>query len=380
MKSLSRSSLLRVILLFLSTAGTALSQIEPRATISGSVLDDSTSVPLENVDVFIANTTLGCSTDQNGRFEIKNIPPGSYQVVASRVGYTVWSGQVGLWESGRREIAIRLRSAAVNVGEVVISAPEPTAWRKQLERFVQLFLGTTQNASECKILNPQVLDFEEKDGIFSATARAPLEIDNLALGYHLQFFLARFNYGKVTPPGAVRAPTTGEILVYEGLPKYTELKASAPGEMERWTKNRLRAFKGSLRHFLASLVRKELKKEGFGISMSHHYLAGEDDIVFDGSEPEDRTVRFRGTLQVIYTREPVEAGYDLTKDVSVLSRQPSWKVPAAGQISWLSLNWGAITVNARGLIKEWFPTRVGGYWAWERVADALPLDYEPELD
>jgi hypothetical protein len=169
-------------------AGVAISQTTPRVTISGRVVDDSTSVVLQNVDVFVAQTTLDCGTGRNGRFEIKNVPLGSYEIAASRVGYAMRSFRVTLTESGGKEFEIRLR-----LGEVVVSAAEPVEWKKQLERFTVLFLGKTRNAEQCKILNPEVLDFTESGRVFSATARAALEIDNLALGYHFQFYLTRFN-------------------------------------------------------------------------------------------------------------------------------------------------------------------------------------------
>jgi hypothetical protein len=34
-------------------------------------------------------------------------------------------------------------------------------------------------------------------------------------------------------------------------------------------------------------------------------------------------------------------------------------------------------VSSEGEIREPFPLTVFGYWAWERVADALPSDYIP---
>jgi hypothetical protein len=210
------------------------SQTTPRVTISGTVVDDSSSVVLENVNVFIAHTTLGCSTDQSGRFEIKNVQPGSYQIAASRVGYSVWSSRVTLGESGRREIAIRLRPSAVRLGEVIVSAADPVEWRKRLEKFKKLFLGPTQNAKRCKIMNPEVLDFTENGEAFSAAARAPLEIDNLALGYHIEFFLTLF---MVKPQWSTLR--SYDVLAYEGLPKYIELKASTQEEQERWKENRL---------------------------------------------------------------------------------------------------------------------------------------------
>jgi hypothetical protein len=91
------------------------------------------------------------------------------------------------------------------------------------------------------------------------------------------------------------------------------------------------------------------------------------DILTGQGSQEVRLLHFKGVLEVEYTRRLAEETYDLLK-----------KKGTDAQVSWLELNYAGITVNSSGIVTEWFPTTVHGYWAWERVADALPLDYEPE--
>ena len=359
------------VLLFAATA--VFSQTTPRITITGRVLDDSTLVPLENVNVFLAHTTLGSNTDQNGRFEIRNIPVGSYEIVASRVGYAVRSYRVALSDTARQEFSIRLRAKTIQLGEVLVSDVDPVEWRKQLEIFTQLFLGSTQNATQCKILNPEVIDFRAEGSTFNATARAPLEIENLALGYRVEFFLSTFVVGpgigvQAHVPAPAAKPTGRGFLTLEGLPKYVEIEPSTVEEERRWRGNRVRAFKGSLRHFLISLFRKELKTEGFVLNNG---WVTEDDVLGIGQKPNEKIVRFQDELVVAFTREPTDPAFEEASGVRRIRG-------AVAQVSWLSLNYEAITVNSEGLILERLPTIVHGYWAWERMADALPLDYEPE--
>ena len=352
----------------------------PRVTISGTVYDDSTSVVLQNVNVFIARTTLGSTTDQHGRFEIKNVSLGSYEIIASRVGYALRTLRVGLTQSRTEEVEIRLRPRPIQLGEVVVTAAEPSEWKKQLENFITLFLGESQNAKECKILNPEVLDFSVGNkGEFEASARAPLDIDNLALGYHLQFYLTQFTVGR--PGLASLWPShDNQFLAYAGEPKFTELLAASPEERERWTANRLQAYKGSLRHFLASLFLKELAKEGFLIQLMPHAIGDfplpgehavetvtEDDILSDTPRSYEKTVHFIGTLRIRYIGKPIDPGNELMSWASLNRRD-----------SRLQLNYEAITFNVRGLIWDWFPTKTYGDWARSRMADALPLDYDPE--
>ena len=65
--------------------------VEQYGTIRGRVVDAKAGNPLPNVNVFLANTTMGCATDANGWYLITQIPNGRYELVASRVGYEVES-------------------------------------------------------------------------------------------------------------------------------------------------------------------------------------------------------------------------------------------------------------------------------------------------
>jgi outer membrane receptor protein involved in Fe transport len=55
--------------------------------ISGIVKDSETGEPLIGVNVYIKNKNIGAASDIEGYFAILNIHPGTYQVVASMVGY-----------------------------------------------------------------------------------------------------------------------------------------------------------------------------------------------------------------------------------------------------------------------------------------------------
>ena len=340
-------------------------QQSPLASIVGRVLDDSTSVPLSNVNVFVANTTLGGSTDANGRFEIRNIPLGSYEIVASLLGYSVYLSRVVVKESGTKTIEIRLKPTSLEVSEVLISAPDPSDWRRQLQKFKDLFLGTTPFSKQCTLVNGEFLDFEENAPVsFAAIARTPLRIENFALGYHIDFVLTSFN-------------VLNEVMTIEGLPKYTEMKPPNEAEARRWKENRMRAFRGSMRHFFTCLFKKELAKNGFAVQalgslrLDQQAMARKivtEDEILQYRSANYKTVSFTGYIEVEYAGE-VDPGFNL------MSRSRAF-----GQVSWLSLNTYSITITDRGLISESFPTKTYGYWSWKRLADALPLDFEPEQE
>jgi len=59
--------------------------------IAGVIKDAATGEPLPAVNIIIEGTTLGGATDNEGHYFIINIPPGTYTLQASMVGYTVES-------------------------------------------------------------------------------------------------------------------------------------------------------------------------------------------------------------------------------------------------------------------------------------------------
>ena len=55
--------------------------------IQGIVKDEVTREPIPYADVIILNTDIGTGTDDNGRFYILNVPPGTYTIEVSYIGF-----------------------------------------------------------------------------------------------------------------------------------------------------------------------------------------------------------------------------------------------------------------------------------------------------
>jgi len=344
--------------------GIASSQELPRVSIRGTVVDDSTNLPLPLVNVFLANTTLGAATDRDGWFEIRGVPIGTHELVASIVGYEPYSSRLRVAERNNPRIQIRLVSKMLEMPAFEVVAADPTEWRRNYERFRELFIGNTPNATQCRLLNPEVIDFKRTEpDLFEASARQHLRIENRALGYRIEFLLVTFKADK-------------DFLTLEGQPRYEELEPRSDEEKETWRKNRERSYYGSLRHFLISLVNGRLEDEGFiiyelpSLFLDDRYgvrrWIGGGRIVSPGMNAYEKTVHFKEFLEVEYRRGDVETGYQLLR-----------KRGTDHQVSWITLMWEAISVDIEGRIRQAFPLKVYGYWAWKRLADALPLDYTP---
>ena len=62
-------------------------QAQPETgSISGTVTDSRSGNPLPGANVFLEGTGLGSSTDPDGRYQIRNVPPGTYTPTSTVLG------------------------------------------------------------------------------------------------------------------------------------------------------------------------------------------------------------------------------------------------------------------------------------------------------
>ncbi len=93
--------------------------------IAGKVVDARTGEPLVGATVEIVDTKLGAITDPNGSYFIIEIPPGTYEVKASYVGYrAVIEKGVQVYIDRTTPVDLSLEESAIQANPVVVTAPE----------------------------------------------------------------------------------------------------------------------------------------------------------------------------------------------------------------------------------------------------------------
>ncbi len=184
------------LVFMVSMVGSVLAQPNTRASISGRVLETGTGEPIVGAHVFIANSMIGSVTDLDGNYDLVNVPTGAHRLYVSMLGFESDFLDIMLRTSRAYTFDFELTGSILEAGEIVVEAERDKNWKKRLRKFIRLFIGETTNALETSIINPEVLDFEDKRGTFTAVAAAPLIIENRALGYRIQYFLEDF---KSTP-------------------------------------------------------------------------------------------------------------------------------------------------------------------------------------
>ncbi|MBD3410664.1 MAG: hypothetical protein GF419_10725, partial [Ignavibacteriales bacterium] len=112
--------------------GAAAGQSETR--VIGTVTDAETGEPLPHANVAVVGTALGAAADLRGEFSLA-VPDGAQTLAFSVIGYK--TARRAIEATGDTiEVVVRLESAAVELGEVVVTGETPgeRLMRRAMER------------------------------------------------------------------------------------------------------------------------------------------------------------------------------------------------------------------------------------------------------
>ncbi len=386
-------TLTKALLLIFLSAMLIPTSAYPQISILGRVMDKDSGEGIAMANIFIAYSTMGTTSDNEGNFELKNVPEGDYELVISHIAFKNIVKEVRA-SSGGEPLDIQLSPFKRVLEEVTIVEKKDKAWKRRFKKFKSAFLGATKNAGSCEIVNPWVVNFQQDEkGNFVARASDLLKINNNALGYKLEFFLQNFTMKR-------------NAVQYSGKPKFEMMVSESDKQEKRWKKNRIKTYNGSQRHFFSSLVTNSLKDEGFDIYLAKlnskrsgfevTAVARPSNIFFPNRDGSTYSFHVNDFLKVIYTKEKEENNYisqldvpDNNSVIPVISKQqtigrdrgekdPIDHRSSNFQTSYIFLRKKTLQLYSNGQPANPEYIQEYGYWAWERVAELLPFDYIPE--
>ncbi|MCK5146037.1 carboxypeptidase-like regulatory domain-containing protein [bacterium] len=353
-----------------------------RNDIGGRVFERNTGKPLKNVQVFLANTYYGTTTDKQGRFVIESVPSGHYELFVSMMGYHVEKRAIEVQPDKRLQLEFNLKVKIFKGTSVSITGEVPRLWKKHLKIFSAKLLGPKHFAEKCKIVNPEILDFtiDESTGIFITTCDGALKIENRSLGYIVTYIISKFEI------------YANDTYSCSGDMGFKRLQARSERESKRWAENRLEAYHGSTMHFIRATVQNSLKKDGFTVWHDPHQnpLYQKHKVnVFDMLLPDAgrglRELQFDGLLEITYKHEEDEVGLALVLEIMSAywqgvpeRKRAKLRFEHSQQKSILQcLGGGIIRIDPRGIFLNQEVVRINNYWNWERLSEWLPLEYNP---
>jgi outer membrane receptor protein involved in Fe transport len=101
--------------------------------ISGKIVEKFTGNPMPGVNIIIVGTDMGAATDLNGEYFILNIPPGTYEVKASIIGYkTITQTNVDVSINHTTELDFEMEETVYELDESIVVTSERPLIEKDL--------------------------------------------------------------------------------------------------------------------------------------------------------------------------------------------------------------------------------------------------------
>lgn len=332
-------------------------------TINGTVTEASSGEPLPGVNVYLSGSTFGQATDQKGSYTISPTA-GRYNLVFSFVGYKKEIRRIELRSNSSMTIDVEMEEDVQELEEIKVVTSNKK-WQRQYDFFFDQFIGKTPFSRETTIENRWVLDFTERDNNLVAKAHKPIIVINRALGYKIYIELIQFDWPNNNDQGGV----------YQTYNKYEQLMPKSDQQLNRWKKNRIKAYLGSLPHFLKSLYEDNLNENNFSIENSYRINRLEPGetkyrlLSRPGTSPETRQ-HFKGfeLAQQINVEFKRLATYQFSDDNNRLSIRKNAGVAP-------NLKNRTFFVDEKGMLLNPISLKVYGSWAEDRVANSMPTNY-----
>ncbi len=312
--------------------------------IRGRVVDAETREPLVGVSVFFDGTSIGTVTDMNGQFVLASRLRMTAPVIIQYLGYETRV----LYEPEADMGVLLLSPQPVELEEVVL---EPDTWsRRKKERvFLKEFLGDSPIGRRCEIRNLETVRmyYSASQNSLQAFPSEPLIIVNRTLGYILTYDLQSFK--------AVFDPWSEDDLgtlsvTFAGLVRFSAMEE----DPRKYDRNRLKAYRGSILHFMRALRDDNLLNEDFGLYFKSLPTARDKVLQLLPNE--------NGLTEVVLRKNTIDILYD-RKDQSFMQK-----------------NDDRFYIDGYGNYGPTNSILFGGTIGSQRVGRMLPLDYRPDMD
>jgi hypothetical protein len=371
--------------------------------LRGRVVNEETKNPLPSASVYLNNTSIGTSTNDQGVFNLRGIPSGKFRLIASCIGYATFDELVDAHEiSG--DFVIELKPKADDLQGIAITSYDPNGWEKWGKIFTDIFIGTTPNSNSCSLQNPKALKFRlSPDNILSVSASEPLHVLNSSLGYDLSYRLEEFEYN-----------LNDNLVNYNGYKFFKDLVPSNPKKALKYEEERRKIYAGSLLHFMRAFFADRLDAEGYEIrnldmisnplkdrarKMLGLYNASPNIYDADSVDYFKKMLRqpdsvisrqlisgnmtrsmidsttasfyFEDSLEILYKLKPVSYKYKSLYNIHKDELHPVSQ--------FVFLHKRPVYVLNTGYYYQPYDLKMTGYWAWwENMSTRLPYDYWPD--
>ena len=88
-------------------------------SVTGTI-SSGNNQPLSGINVFLKDTRLGTTTNGSGKFQLKKVPAGNYELVMSSVGYESTSQSIEVKENEQLNLSVTMKEQVITLPGVVV--------------------------------------------------------------------------------------------------------------------------------------------------------------------------------------------------------------------------------------------------------------------
>ena len=126
-------------------------------SISGLIVDENTSKPLPDANIYLEQLKSGTTSGKDGSFIIKNVPEGNYHLTVSFLGYKKHDQKITVKPGENLNLTIYLKEQAYTKGEVVINASRN---QEEKEAPLRIDIIPVKRIEQAPVMNvPGILDY-----------------------------------------------------------------------------------------------------------------------------------------------------------------------------------------------------------------------------
>ena len=224
--------------------------VEAQQIVRGQITDATDGMPVKDVSIFIANTTIGTTSDEMGNYSITISGNGSFEIVVYHVSYKSDIHKIN------KPQPLHIHDVELEINELseeIVVTARSNYYQSDVDLFWNRILGVQPSENGIEVLNPdKVYFYHNRDDILFVSCKEPIEIINHQMGYRIKYVLDNFqhNYRK-------------NETTFSGMPHFEELIPKNNLQKNNWEKKRQDVYSFSFTHFLRALYRKRIHEEGF---------------------------------------------------------------------------------------------------------------------
>lgn len=241
-----------LICFFLSLVICSTVSAQDWTSVKGRVIDVDTKEGISLCNVYLSGTSFGMLTDEEGRFIVKNLPPGEYTLIISHIGYSNVVKTIDLLNGDQDIGTVSLREITTDLDtDVTVESSEDKKWKGRFRKLSRFMMGENFKPKNVEYENPWVAEFtEQRGGLLRPAHEFSLKIENRYLGYRTNYLITDFVIGN-------------RLQYVVGYPNFEPMEGTNAREKKKWKRNREEAYNGSLRHFFKSLLENTLEENEF---------------------------------------------------------------------------------------------------------------------